>query len=248
MIKFYLSAILLLCLNQALTQSDVSSCSNFILLEPGESIDSIVMKAAHICPSSRQANWQEMEFTVFIHFGMNTFTGREWGLKNEDPLKFNPSQLDAEQWVRTAKMAGAKLLIMVARHHDGFCLWPTKYSDYSVKKSPWKNGNGDVIAEVSDACKENGLKLGIYLSPWDISSPLYGTDKYNDHFKNQLAELLTLYGDISEVWFDGACGEGPNGKKQVYDWLGYYNVVRELQPEAVIAVMGPDVRWVGTES
>ena len=129
-----------------------------------------------------------------------------------------------------------------------FVLWPTIFTDYSVKNSPWKDGKGDVIAEVAEACKEYGMKLGIYLSPWDISSPLYGTDEYNDHFKNQLRELLTNYGEISEVWFDGACGEGPNGKKQVYDWQGYYSLIRKLQPDAVIAVMGPDVRWVGTES
>ena len=199
-------------------------------IKPGESLDSIAKKAAHVCPSPRQMAWQELEFTCFFHFGMNTFTNREWGLKNTDPSNFNPTDLDARQWARTAKMAGAKLVVMVAKHHDGFCLWPTNYTDYSVKNSPWKDGKGDVIAEVAIACKEYGLKLGIYLSPWDISSPLYGTDEYNEHFKNQLRELLTNYGEISEVWFDGACGEGPNGKKQVYDWQGYYSVIRELQP------------------
>jgi alpha-L-fucosidase len=245
----YLFFILLVSiLNRTVPQSTLTSCSNFRILKAELPMDSVLREAAHVCPSERQVAWQELEFTVFIHFGMNTFTGREWGLRNEDPAHFNPAELDAGQWARTAKMAGAKLLIMVAKHHDGFCLWQTKYTDYSVKQSPWKEGNGDVIAEVAAACREQGIKLGIYMSPWDISSPIYGTDFYNEHFINQLRELLTQYGEISEVWFDGACGEGPNGKRQLYDWTGYYQVVRELQPDAVIAIMGPDVRWVGTES
>ncbi len=222
--------------------------SGFVVVEKGESLSSVLKKASGVKPSPRQIAWQELEFTCFIHFGMNTFTNREWGEKNTSPLNFNPSALDARQWARTARMAGAKLLIMVAKHHDGFCLWPSRFTGYTVAASPWKNGGGDVIAEVSEACREHGLKFGVYLSPWDINSPFYGTPEYNDQFKNQLRELLTQYGDASEVWFDGACGEGPNGKRQVYDWLGYYRVIRELRPEAVIAVMGPDVRWVGTES
>jgi alpha-L-fucosidase len=245
--KLYLLIVLVLFSVHIFSQS-LSSSSNYVALQPEETINSIVLKAAHVCPSARQVNWQELEFTCFFHFGMNTFTNREWGLKNTDPSNFNPSELDAGQWIRTAKNAGAKLVVMVAKHHDGFCLWQTKYTDYSVKSSPWKDGKGDVIEEVAAACKEYGMKLGIYLSPWDISSQLYGTDEYNVHFKNQLRELLTNYGEISEVWFDGACGEGPNGKKQVYDWKSYYQLIRELQPDAVIAVMGPDVRWVGTES
>jgi alpha-L-fucosidase len=187
--------------------------------------ESIDIKAAHVRPSPRQAAWQELEVTCFLHFGLNTFTNREWGLKNQDPVLFNPTELDANQWAEAAKLAGAKLMIIVAKHHDGFCLWPTQYSGYSVKASPWRDGKGDVVAEVAAACKEAGLKMGIYLSPWDISSPLYGTDEYNRHFKDQLRELLTNYGEIAEVWFDGACGEGPNGKRQVYDWTGYYRLV-----------------------
>ncbi|MCX6270736.1 MAG: alpha-L-fucosidase [Bacteroidetes bacterium] len=213
-----------------------------------QDVPAIVKKAAYIQPSPRQVAWQELEFTCFYHFGINTFTNREWGLPNQDPGLFNPSSLDAAQWIRAAKGAGAKGVVVVAKHHDGFCNWPSKYTDYSVKKSPWKKGQGDVIAEVAKACRELGIKFGFYLSPWDISSPLYGTEEYNVYFKNQLRELLTNYGDVAEVWFDGACGEGPNGKKQVYDWPGYYKLVRQLQPNAVIAVMGPDVRWVGTES
>ena len=201
-----------------------------------------------IIPSPRQIAWQELEFTVFIHFGINTFTDREWGRKGEDPRIFNPSDLDCRQWVRTAKNAGAGLMIMVAKHHDGFCLWPSAYTDFSVKSSLWKDGKEDVVAEMANACREEGMKLGIYLSPWDMNCPLYGTDEYNTYFRNQLRELLTRYGEIREVWFDGACGEGPNGKRQVYDWNGYYKVVRELQPQAVIAITGPDVRWVGNES
>jgi alpha-L-fucosidase len=142
-----------------------------------------------------------------------------------------------------------KMIILTARHHDGFCLWPSKYTDYSVARSNWMNGRGDVVRAVADACRKYGLKFGVYLSPWDRHEPFYGdSPRYNEFFRDQLRELLTNYGEISEVWFDGACGEGPNGKKQVYDWPSYYKVIRELQPNAVIAVMGPDVRWVGTET
>ena len=219
-----------------------------VRIDPDDRMDVILQKASSVVPSKRQLEWQKMEFTLFVHFGMNTFTNREWGEKGTPASTFNPTALDAEQWAITARDAGATLILMVAKHHDGFCLWPSKYTEYSVKNSPWKGGNGDVVAEVSAACRKYGLKFGVYLSPWDINSPLYGTDEYNTYFKNQLKELLTQYGEISEVWFDGACGEGANGKKQVYDWSGYYSVIRELAPDAVIAVMGPDVRWVGTES
>ena len=222
--------------------------TNAVRILPGESTEAVIAKASHVSPSGRQLAWQELEFTVFIHFGINTFANVEWGRKDDSASLFNPSQLDARQWAQTAKLAGAKLLLAVAKHHDGFCLWPSRYTDFSVRQSPWKHGSGDVIAEISAACREYGLKFGVYLSPWDIHSRLYGTPEYNDHFKNQLRELLTNYGEIAEVWFDGACGEGPNGKKQEYDWEGFYSLIRELRPNAVIAVMGPDVRWVGTES
>ncbi|MEI8006750.1 MAG: alpha-L-fucosidase [Bacteroidota bacterium] len=221
---------------------------NYAVIPKGVPIDSVIKIAASVKPDQRQAAWQEMEFTVFFHFGINTFADLEWGKKGTKPGIFNPSELDARQWVRTAKEAGAKLAILVAKHHDGFCNWPSKYTDYSVKNSPWKNGQGDVVKEVSDACREYGLKFGLYVSPWDIHSEVYGSDAYNTYFKNLLTEVLTNYGEVSEVWFDGACGEGPNGKKQVYDWTGYYELIRKLQPKAVIAIMGPDVRWVGTES
>jgi alpha-L-fucosidase len=222
--------------------------TNYISFRPGEDPEKILEKATRIAPSERQLAWQDLEYTVFVHFGMNTFTNREWGEGTEDPAWFNPTGLDARQWAETAKDAGMKMILMVAKHLDGFCLWPSDYTDHSVKNSPWREGKGDLVKEVSEACRETGLKFGVYLSPWDRHEQSYGTDQYNDHFVNQLTELLTNYGVVDEVWFDGANGEGPNGKRQVYDWLRYYTTIRKLQPQAVIAIMGPDVRWVGTES
>jgi alpha-L-fucosidase len=207
----------------------------------------VLRKAAHVTPRPQQAAWQEMEYTCFAHFGVNTFTDREWGDGKEDEKIFNPTALDARQWARACKDAGMKLLILTAKHHDGFCLWPSKYTEHSVKNSPWRDGKGDLVREVSDACREAGLKFGVYLSPWDRHEKTYGSDTYNQYYKNQLRELLTNYGEITEVWWDGACGEGPNGKRQVYDWDGYTKVVRQLQPNAVIFGMGPDIRWVGNE-
>ena len=206
----------------------------------------IIRKAAQVTPSPRQLAWQQREFIAFVHFGINTFTDREWGTGKEDPKLFNPTQLDARQWVRVCKEAGMKMIILTAKHHDGFCLWPSKYTEHSVKNSPWREGKGDVVRELADACREAGLAMGIYLSPWDMHEPTYGdTVKYNDFYKNQLRELLTNYGEVDEVWFDGA--KGPNAKDMEYDWAGYYAIVRELQPNAVI-FNGPDVRWVGNES
>jgi len=222
---------------------------NFALISPGEPEESIVRRAADIVPTANQLAWQEMEFIAFAHFGMNTFTDREWGEGTEDPALFNPTDFDARQWVRVLKDAGVKMLILTAKHHDGFCLWPSRYTNHSAKSSPWRGGQGDAVKEVVDACREAGLKAGIYVSPWDRHEPTYGdSPAYNEHFRNQLRELLSSYGEISEVWFDGACGEGPNGKRQEYDWPSYYRVIRELQPRAVIFGMGPDLRWVGTES
>ena len=222
---------------------------NYALIKPGEPLEQIVRQAANVVPSPRQLAWQEREFIAFAHFGLNTFTDREWGEGKENPSSFNPTGFDARQWVKVIKAAGMKMLILTAKHHDGFCLWPSKYTEHSVKNSPWRNGKGDVVKEVAQACRESGTQFGVYLSPWDRHERTYGdSPAYNEHFRNQLRELLTNYGVVSEVWFDGACGEGPNGKKQVYDWQSYYRVIRELQPQAVIAIMGPDVRWVGTES
>lgn len=199
-------------------------------------------------PTPEQAAWQDLELIAFAHFGINTFTDREWGDGSEDPALFNPTDFDARQWVAALKPAGIKLLILTAKHHDGFCLWPSKYTDHSVGGSPWRGGRGDVVREVAEACREGGLRFGVYLSPWDRHERTYGdSPAYNRHFKNQLRELLSEHGDISEVWFDGACGEGPNGRKQEYDWAGYYEVVRKLRPHALIAIKGPDIRWVGNE-
>lgn len=207
-----------------------------------------VEMAARLVPSSRQLAWQQMELTAFLHFGINTFTGREWGNGNENPELFNPSELDARQWVRTLKQGGFKMVILTAKHHDGFCLWPTKTTKHSVASSPWKEGKGDVVRELRDACSEYGMKFGVYLSPWDRNADCYGdSPAYNRFFIEQLTELLTNYGEVHEVWFDGANGEGPNGKKQVYDWDAFYETIQRLQPNAVMAIMGDDVRWVGNE-
>ena len=209
----------------------------------------IIRKAANVTPSPRQLRWQQLELTAFFHFGVNTFTGKEWGDGTEDEKVFNPVKLDARQWVRTMKAAGFKQVILTCKHHDGFCLWPSKYTEHSVKNSPWKNGKGDVVKEVSDACHEYGIGFGVYLSPWDRNNKNYGDTKiYNQYFMDQLTELLGNYGKVDEVWFDGANGTGPNGKVPVYDFDGWYTLIRKLQPAATIAIMGPDVRWVGTES
>lgn len=214
----------------------------------GITIEQKVDMASRLVPTPQQLEWQKMELTAFLHFGINTFTGREWGDGNEDPALFNPTGLDAEQWVRTLKDAGFKMVIITAKHHDGFCLWPTKTTKHSVESSPWKGGKGDVVKELRNACDKYGMKFGVYLSPWDRNAECYGdSPAYNKFFIEQLTELLTNYGEVHEVWFDGANGEGPNGKKQVYDWDAFYSTIRTLQPKAVTAIMGDDVRWVGNE-
>jgi alpha-L-fucosidase len=196
-------------------------------------------------PNKNQYAWQQMEYYMFIHFGPNTFTDKEWGHGDEDPKVFNPKKLDARQWARTAKNAGMKAIIITAKHHDGFCLWPSKFSKHTVRESAWKDGKGDVLKELSAACKEYGLKFGVYLSPWDRNHPEYGTPKYNDVFANTLNEVLSNYGSVFEQWFDGANG---GEKKQAYDWPKFYNVVRKNQPQAVIfSDIGPDIRWMGNE-
>ena len=199
-----------------------------------------------VMPSRRQLVWQETEFYAFIHFSVNTFTNREWGDGTEPPSCFDPARLDPAQWARCIRDAGMKGAILTCKHHDGFCLWPSRYTDHTVAASPCPR---DVVREFSDACRRYGLKFGVYLSPWDRHSALYGTGKpYDDYFVNQLRELLTGYGPVFSVWLDGACGEGPCGKRQVYDWERYYAVVRELQPDACVSVCGPDVRWCGNEA
>ena len=199
-----------------------------------------------VIPSARQLALQKMEFYAFVHFTVNTFTDREWGDGTEDPAVFNPAELNPDQWVDSIREAGMKGLILTCKHHDGFCLWPSKYTEHSVKNSPCRK---DVVRETAEACRRGGIRFGVYLSPWDRNQPLYGTGKpYDDYFVNQLTELLTGYGEVFSVWFDGACGEGPNGKKQVYDWERYYRVIRSLQPGACIHVCGPDIRWCGNEA
>ncbi|TDQ06966.1 alpha-L-fucosidase [Pedobacter metabolipauper] len=199
-------------------------------------------------PVKNQLAWQEMEYYMFIHFGPNTFTDKEWGHGDEDPKVFNPKKLDARQWARTAKAAGMKAIIITAKHHDGFCLFPSKYSTHTVRESDWKDGKGDVLRELSDACKEYGLKFGVYLSPWDRNHPDYGTPAYNQIFANTLGEVLSNYGDVFEQWFDGANGETENGKKQEYDFKLFNSVVYKNQPQAVIfSDIGPGARWMGNE-
>lgn len=194
-------------------------------------------------PTPEQLAWQEMEFGMFCHFGINTFYDQEWGEGTEDPARFNPAEFDARQWARIAKECGAKYLVVTAKHHDGFCLFPSAYTEHSVKASPWRGGQGDVVKDVAEACREAGLMFGFYLSPWDRHEPKYNDPPaYDEHFKNQLRELLTNYGSAGEVWFDGAGSAG-----HVYDWAGYYALIRELQPKALIAICGPDIRWVGNE-
>jgi alpha-L-fucosidase len=209
----------------------------------------VVSAPARPRPSAAQLAWQRDELALFLHFGVNTFTDREWGDGREDPSIFSPSALDARQWARSARTAGARALILTAKHHDGFCMWPTRTTTHSVAASPWRSGKGDVVREFVDACHAEGLKAGLYLSPWDRNNPAYGdSPKYNDLYCDQLTELLTRYGPIAEVWFDGANGEGPNGKKQVYDWPRFFGLVRKLQPNAVMfSDAGPDVRWCGNE-
>lgn len=203
-------------------------------------------RLVRVIPSPRQLAFQQTEFYAFVHFTVNTFTDKEWGEGSEDPTIFFPEKFDARQWTDAITAAGMRGLILTCKHHDGFCLWPSKMTKHTVEYSHFQR---DVVGEVAKACRESGLKFGVYLSPWDRNCKLYGAGKaYDDFFVAQLTELLTQYGDVFSVWFDGACGEGENGKKQYYDWNRYYAVVRELQPQACINVCGPDVRWCGNEA
>jgi len=210
-------------------------------------------------PSERQLAWHRMEYYMFVHFTVNTFTDKEWGYGDEKESVFNPAALDCRQWAKVASDAGMKGIIITAKHHDGFCLWPSEFTEHSVKNSPWKNGKGDVLMELKQACDEYGLKLGVYLSPWDRNSSVYGTPEYLTYYRNQLKELLTNYGPVFEVWFDGANGgdgyyAGARETRRIdnktyYDWPNTHQIVRELQPGAVMfSDAGPDVRWVGNES
>ncbi len=205
--------------------------------------------AANVRPDRTQLErLRETPFYAFVHFSPNTYTNLEWGDGTEDPAIFNPTELDCEQWVLAVKSAGMKGLVLTAKHHDGFCLWQTEYTEHSMKNSPYKNGKGDIVKECADACKKHGIKFGFYLSPWDRNSPLYGTDGYNDYYVNQLTELLTNYGEIFHVWFDNACGEGPNGKKQIYDFDRYIKTIRKHQPNATFFNDRGGMRWCGNEA
>lgn len=206
------------------------------------------IKPYGVLPTKDQVDWQQLEYYMFIHFGPNTFTNVEWGDGKENPKVFNPTDLDCRQWAATAKAAGMKGIIITAKHHDGFCLWPSKYSTHTVRESPWKDGKGDVLRELSDACREYDLKFGVYLSPWDQNHPDYGTPRYNEIFSNTLDEVLSSYGEVFEQWFDGANGEGHEGKKQVYDWDMFHKTVYRNQPHAIIfSDVGPGCRWMGNE-
>ncbi len=199
-------------------------------------------------PSPQQLAWQEDEYYWFLHFGPNTFTGKEWGDGKEKTEIFNPVLLDTDQWCRIAKASGAKGMIITAKHHDGFCLWPSNQSTHTVRESKWKDGKGDVLADLKKSCEKYGLKFGVYISPWDRNHPKYGTPEYNDVYDATLREIITSYGPIWEMWWDGANGEGPNGKKQEYDFPRFERTVRSLSPNTIIfSDIGPDIRWIGNE-
>ena len=241
---FIVAASLLVCCAQPKEEYFTKS----VTFPDGATLKEKIDIASRLIPTEQQLNWQKGELTAFLHFGMNTFTGREWGDGTENPEWFNPTNLDCEQWVLALKDGGFKYAILTAKHHDGFCLWQTKTTEHSVKNAPWRDGKGDLVREFSEACKKHGLKFGVYLSPWDRNAECYGdSPAYNKLFVEQLTELLTNYGEVYEVWFDGACAEGPNGKRQVYDWQAYLETIHKLQPNAVSAILGDDVRWVGNE-
>ncbi|MCF8286349.1 MAG: alpha-L-fucosidase, partial [Chitinophagaceae bacterium] len=200
-------------------------------------------------PTEQQLAWHEKEFYLFMHFGPNTFTNLEWGKGSEDPNVFNPTQIDCNQWASIAKASGAKGIIITAKHHDGFSLWPSKFSKHTVRESKWMDGKGDVIKMLSEACKRAGIEMGVYISPWDRNHPQYGTPAYNDIYIQTMKELLTGYGKFTELWWDGANGEGPNGKKQVYDFTRFKDSAMSYQPNIVIfSDIGPHIRWVGNEN
>ena len=200
-------------------------------------------------PTKQQLAWHEKEFYLFMHFGPNTFTNLEWGKGSEDPNVFNPTAIDCNQWASIAKASGAKGIIITAKHHDGFSLWPSKFSKHTVRESKWMDGKGDVIKMLSEACKKAGIEMGVYISPWDRNHPEYGTEAYNDIYIQTMKELLTGYGNLTELWWDGANGEGPNGKKQVYDFTRFKDSAMSYQPNILIfSDIGPHIRWVGNEN
>lgn len=202
-----------------------------------------------IVPNERQLKIQEMKYYAFIHYSVNTFTNKEWGNGKESPSVFNPTEQNTDSWCEAIKSAGMKGVVLTCKHHDGFCLWPTKTTEHCIRNSPYKNGKGDVVKEVAESCKKYGLKFGVYLSPWDRNSKYYSTEKYNDFYIEQLTELLTNYGEIFMLWLDGACGSTADGiPKQQYDWERIWSTALKLQPNIVMSGCAPDVRWVGNES
>ena len=205
-----------------------------------------VERLTEIVPSARQLAYAELEYYTFIHYGMNTFTNSEWGTGKESPSQFNPQKVDTDQWVQAVKASGSKGIIFTAKHHDGFCLFPSDYTTHDIASSPYQDGQGDIVQELAESCRKYEMKFGVYLSPWDMHEPTYGTDAYNDYFVSQLTELCTRYGELFAIWLDGAKGDG--APDFTYDFDRYYEVIRTYQPNAVIAVSGPDVRWIGNEA
>ncbi|NLI70344.1 MAG: alpha-L-fucosidase [Firmicutes bacterium] len=205
-----------------------------------------VERLTAVVPTPIQLHHSKLEYYSFIHYGMNTFTGREWGTGKEDPRQYNPTRVDTDQWVRVLQESGSRGIVFTVKHHDGFCLYPSKYTEHSIANSPYQNGKGDIMGQLADSCRKYGMNLGIYLSPWDMHEKTYGTEAYNDYMVNQLTELCTNYGPLFMIWFDGA--RGKNVPEFKYDFERYYEVIRRLQPEAIIANCGPDVRWIGNEA
>ncbi|MEZ6197603.1 MAG: alpha-L-fucosidase [Planctomycetota bacterium] len=237
-------ALVLVVISPALHAQDPAPGSRMV--PEGASVEEVVRAAAEVRPHLRQVVWQEMGFTAFVHFGMNTFTDREWGEGNEDPALFDPKEFDADQWVASFRAAGMKGLVLTAKHHDGFCLWPTRTTPHSVAASPFRDGKGDVVGEVAAACRRAGLRFGIYLSPWDRNAKSFGTKEYDELFHAQLRELMTDYGPLYDVWFDGA--HAPADRPEIFDWARHFALVRKLQPMACLSIVGPDVRWCGNEA
>jgi len=227
----------------------INKITTFVLMACLYALPACTQKSFGPIPTKEQLAWHDKEFYLFMHFGPNTFTDLEWGHGSEDPNVFNPTEIDCNQWASIAKAAGAKGIIITAKHHDGFCLWPSKYSKHTVRESKWMNGKGDVLKMLSEACKKAGIEMGVYISPWDRNHPDYGTPKYNDIYINTMKELLTGYGKFFELWWDGANAEGPNGKKQVYDFTRFKDSALKYQPQLVIfSDIGPHIRWVGNEN
>ncbi len=217
-----------------------------VLVPEGADASALARLAASVRPSPRQLSWQQHGFVAFVHFGMNTFTDREWGDGAEEPGLFAPTDFSADQWAEVFAAAGMKGVVLTCKHHDGFCLWPSASTEHDVARSPFRGGQGDVVAEVAAACRAHGLSFGVYLSPWDRNCKAFGTKAYHEVFQTQLRELCTGYGPLFEVWFDGA--HCPADDPEVFDWQAHFRLVRKLQPQACIAITGPDVRWVGNEA